>query len=411
MKKSILVLMSAMAFAATAQTQNKGEVKTISDRVIGNQVSERMAANAKAIAAGAESRWLNYGEAIIENEFGGFDVLLDNEFALRGRGYMDLDTNAVIEYSNGLFPVQVHSAAVVINPADEYYDYLDENNDYVLDSVEVVYNYFRNSASSVVDTAIVKVLSSQTNGIQWTAESQDRWAQQIPYVTNTDLTKFGEIAPALTEQTFTVLLTEADTSTTVYQTLMLDVADLNYTAGERVGVTVTFKPGQSYNLGDTLDNFFAVTAFQEDDQAAVPDEMVYANEESHSYELSNRTRYQLNTQALTNATLLPTSFLWYASYSSQHYYIRTKISSPNVGLEDLNEIGATMYPNPTTGVIKIDTDVNQTEVEIFNMLGQKVVSVIENGNFEVDITDQKAGIYFVTIRNEKGTATSKIVKK
>lgn len=411
MKKSILVLVSAMAFAATAQTQNKGEVKTFSDRIMNNKVSERIEANAKAVAAGSESRWLNYAEAIIENDFGGFDELADNEFALTGRSYMDVDTNAVIEYSNGLFPVSLHSVATVINPADETYDYLDDNNNYVLDSVEVVYSYFRNSESSVVDTAFVSILASQTAGITWTSNGEEIWAQGIPYVDNADLSKFGQIAPSLVQQSYTVYLTEADTNTDVYQSLLFDANDFNYNAGERVGVSVTFKSGQAYTLGDTLENFFAVTGFQENTNAPSQTEPEYFKEESHSYQLSTATRYQTSTNNVVNTNLLPTASLWYANYHSQHYYIRAKISSPNVGISDFEEIGATVYPNPTSGVIKIDTDVEETEVEVLNMLGQRIISVVESGNFEIDITDQKAGIYFVSIKNDNGTATSKIVKQ
>lgn len=401
--------MSAMAFVANAQTQDKGEVTTISNRVINNKVSERLNANYKAAAAGAESRWLNYGEAIIESEFGGFDELGAADFVLTGRSYMDLDTNAVIEYSNGLFPVSLHSAATVINPADDMYDYLNEDNSYVLDSIEVVYNYYRNS--DVVDTAVISIISSQSNGIGWSIGDDDKWAQQIPYIKNNDLTKFGVIAPDLVEQTYTILLDDADTTTNVYQSLMLDANDFNFNAGERVGVFVTFKPGQNYNLGDTLDNFFAVTAFQENTGVGSQVEAEYNAEESHSYELSTRTRYQLNTQNLTNATLLPTSFLWYAAYSSQHYYIRMKVSSPNVGVNNFDAIDASIYPNPTNGVLNISSDVNNTEVQVLNMLGQEVLSVVESGDFSIDITDQKSGIYFVNIKNDKGTATTKIVKQ
>ncbi|MGB0868125.1 MAG: T9SS type A sorting domain-containing protein [Flavobacteriales bacterium] len=408
MKKSILGMVSLVALSAIAQNVEKGQLTKYSNRVIETKVADRIAAKS---TAGAESRWLNYAEGIIEYEFGGNSGLAANEFVLGGGNFIDLDTNASIEYSNGLFPVFAHSTAAVINPADEYFDYLDGvNNPFTVDSVEVVYNYFRNSESSVVDTAVVKVLKSGPM-ITWGSSPQFN-AQRIDYVPNSDLSKFGEITGAGTVvETFKIPLTEADTTTNFYQVFSLGLTtEINAAAGDRVGAVVTFIPGQVHNLGDTIENLFAVTSFQENNNLPSQSEFTYNKEQSHSYDLSTRTRYQQFTGSIENGSLLPLSFLWYANYSSNHNYIRFKVSSPNVGTQDYNAINVSVSPNPTNGLLNITSQSNETTVTVFDMLGQEVLSTVNGGNFSVDLTNEKTGIYFVKISNELGTATSKIVR-
>lgn len=402
-------MVSLVALSAVAQNVERGQLTKYSDRVVESKVAERIAAKS---VAGAESRWLNYAEGIIEYEFGGNSGLAANEFVLTGSSFIDLDTNASIEYSNGLFPVFAHSTAAIINPADEYFDYLDGvNNPFTVDSVEVVYNYRRNSESSVVDTAVVHVLKSDESGLQWTPTgSPQLWAQQIPYTPNSDLSKFGTIGGSTIQETFKIPLTEADTTTNFYQVLSLGLTnEISGLAGQRVGAVVTFVPGQVHNLGDTIENLFAVTSFQENDNLPTGSEFTYNKEQSHSYDLATRTRYQTAT-GLVNETLLPLSFLWYANYSSNHNYIRFKVASPNVGTQDYNAINVSVSPNPTNGVLNITSQSNETTVTVFDMLGQEVLSTVNGGNFSVDLTNEKTGIYFVKISNELGTATSKIVR-
>ena len=223
--------------------------------------------------------------------------------------------------------------------------------------------------------------------------------------------KFGSTPSAYVNEVIKFPLTSTDTSSFI-QSIGSGVGTNAYSAGDILGATARFIPGYSYELGDSIfnQNYVSIISFEESD-GAEPSYAVLDNY-NKSYICPTSVRYQTNsgTQEFLNNTMLPTAN-YTGPFRFEHHSIWFKVSSPNVGIEDFDAIGATVYPNPTSGVIKIDTDVEQTQVEVFNMLGQKVISVIENGNFSVDITDQKSGIYFVTIKNENGTATSKIVKK
>ena len=73
---------------------------------------------------------------------------------------------------------------------------------------------------------------------------------------------------------------------------------------------------------------------------------------------------------------------------------------------------ATLYPNPTTGLVTITGD-NLQQAEVLNMLGQQVLSVQGEGNeLRIDMAALPAGVYFVNVTNEEGRkCVRKVVKE
>jgi len=73
---------------------------------------------------------------------------------------------------------------------------------------------------------------------------------------------------------------------------------------------------------------------------------------------------------------------------------------------------ATINPNPTTGLVTI-TGENLRQVEVFNVLGQEVLSIQGEGNeFTVDIGKLPAGLYFVNVTDKEGRkCVQKVVKE
>ena len=73
---------------------------------------------------------------------------------------------------------------------------------------------------------------------------------------------------------------------------------------------------------------------------------------------------------------------------------------------------ATLYPNPTNGMVTI-TGENLQQAEIINLLGQQMLSVQGKGNeLRIDMAALSAGVYFVTITNEEGRkCVRKVVKE
>ena len=77
-----------------------------------------------------------------------------------------------------------------------------------------------------------------------------------------------------------------------------------------------------------------------------------------------------------------------------------------------NSLG--IYPNPTTGIFKIDLggDLSASTYKIFNMLGQEVVSgtinVLNQSSCKtIDMKGKDSGIYFVTVQSAKYLTTKK----
>jgi hypothetical protein len=72
--------------------------------------------------------------------------------------------------------------------------------------------------------------------------------------------------------------------------------------------------------------------------------------------------------------------------------------------------GLSIYPNPVTGSkVYIASDKNQVkEVEIFNVLGKKIISARLIGK-ELDVSELTPGIYILKISEGTAQATRKLV--
>ena len=79
---------------------------------------------------------------------------------------------------------------------------------------------------------------------------------------------------------------------------------------------------------------------------------------------------------------------------------------------DASNTFATIYPNPTTGMVTI-TGEKLKQAEVFNMLGQQMLSTKGEGNeLQIDMTALPAGVYFVTVTDEEGRrCVQKVVKE
>lgn len=77
--------------------------------------------------------------------------------------------------------------------------------------------------------------------------------------------------------------------------------------------------------------------------------------------------------------------------------------------------GLQIYPNPVTnGRIFITTDQNSNakEIEIYDMLGKKVLTTTLNSTTkEINISNLTAGVYMIKISENNSSATRKLVVK
>lgn len=79
------------------------------------------------------------------------------------------------------------------------------------------------------------------------------------------------------------------------------------------------------------------------------------------------------------------------------------------------ELNATIYPNPTYGIINIEVDVNESET-ITYMLYDQTGKWIEQGQIagyrkELSLESRQPGVYFIMLAGQTKRVTYKIVKQ
>lgn len=70
-----------------------------------------------------------------------------------------------------------------------------------------------------------------------------------------------------------------------------------------------------------------------------------------------------------------------------------------------------IYPNPTIGLLYIQSNSTIENVEVFDMLGRRLLNLgFAQNDVEVDVTALKNGIYFIKILSNGISETRKIIK-
>ena len=102
--------------------------------------------------------------------------------------------------------------------------------------------------------------------------------------------------------------------------------------------------------------------------------------------------------------------------TGNHILVYEVTITDGVGIEPItnHELRITVYPNPTTGELRITNyELQVTNVEVFDVYGRKQ-KIILHSPFSIlnsiDITQLPKGLYFLKITTEKGTLTKKIIK-
>ena len=69
-----------------------------------------------------------------------------------------------------------------------------------------------------------------------------------------------------------------------------------------------------------------------------------------------------------------------------------------------------LYPNPVTNILTIDSEIPLVKVEIYSMLGKKIKEV--KSNFKsISLENISKGIYLVNIHSKDGFIVKKVIKK
>lgn len=98
-----------------------------------------------------------------------------------------------------------------------------------------------------------------------------------------------------------------------------------------------------------------------------------------------------------------------APSTSTKTYINTTNILSIASEENLSKVS--IYPNPTTNRVYINTSEVIDNITLYTILGQEVFSIKGVGNgFELDLSNQPNGAYIVTLQTQGGIQSMKLIK-
>ena len=83
----------------------------------------------------------------------------------------------------------------------------------------------------------------------------------------------------------------------------------------------------------------------------------------------------------------------------------------NVGIEELSDLGVSIYPNPNNGEFTLSTTANNLTVTIYSIDGKVIVNKLKvtQTNQSINLGDIETGVYFVKVMNDTNQKTIRLV--
>lgn len=80
-----------------------------------------------------------------------------------------------------------------------------------------------------------------------------------------------------------------------------------------------------------------------------------------------------------------------------------------VGLNENNLSGVSIYPNPSEGIVNITNDNNtENSIEVYDLLGNSILSTSANAATTIDLSSNAAGIYMIVVSSENGSIVERV---
>ncbi len=92
-----------------------------------------------------------------------------------------------------------------------------------------------------------------------------------------------------------------------------------------------------------------------------------------------------------------------------NYLITPSVFLGTVGIDQHREPMISVFPNPATSAISIQSDASIHQIELVNMLGAVVFSEkTDASNLKVDVSQFNPGMYFLRLQTDNGIVTRKV---
>lgn len=124
------------------------------------------------------------------------------------------------------------------------------------------------------------------------------------------------------------------------------------------------------------------------------------------------TGWESTTQSFQgNQTAYNLDGTWQNDSNIDGSYVFSGDCSPALGTDDVFVSNISLYPNPTNGMIHVQTPNSMTikDVKMYNLVGQ--IFAVELSNNTLDLTHFSNGIYLLDIATSDGRIVKKIIKK
>ncbi|TDS49823.1 T9SS type A sorting domain-containing protein, partial [Myroides indicus] len=90
----------------------------------------------------------------------------------------------------------------------------------------------------------------------------------------------------------------------------------------------------------------------------------------------------------------------------------SECGSGNMGTDEFNKLSFNVYPNPTTGIVNVQTTDTLLGYTIYDMSGKQIAQSLFAGNNQINLENTSNGVYFIVITTVEGNSgTVKVVKK
>jgi hypothetical protein len=107
-----------------------------------------------------------------------------------------------------------------------------------------------------------------------------------------------------------------------------------------------------------------------------------------------------NTDTLINDGTWPQMFV--AKLNPHMPTSQSEISNPQSAIE--------IFPNPTTGILNVECKMQNAELKIYNPFGSLIhFQIIKSSNFQIDLTAQPKGVYFLEMEGINNKVVNKLI--
>lgn len=99
------------------------------------------------------------------------------------------------------------------------------------------------------------------------------------------------------------------------------------------------------------------------------------------------------------------------SKSNQVFYDNISLKmAATASVDDVFSSKVSVYPNPATNFVTVSTSEKIDRLEIYNLLGKRVVATSKLNNNNIDVSSLSKGVYLIKFTSGNSVATKKLIK-